>query len=340
MMQPAEDTAEGTPPIAPHPAVPHHVFRRALAKVDQSVIVWILVIVMFPLSRMFSTNFPSWALFNSTIVLGLFLAIVAWGQGLVVLTGGIDLSVAAVVTVSAFFTGYLATQGMPTAFAIICGILIASIVGLVNGLIVAKFKFPAFIVTLATAAIASSLLLGFSKGAPGQSSPPELANLFKTSSDILGVPVTLILLVLVFLLGFWVQSRTPFGRRIYAIGNSAQASRMAGIKIDRHLVFVYWLATISYAVAGVLLLGYSSGSNLNIGAPWLLPSIAAVVVGGASIAGGSGTYVGTVGAALLITILSTDITAAGLSQGVQQILYGAIIVAALVLIKFGGVKRS
>ena len=272
-------------------------------------------------------------------MLGLFLAIVAFGQGLVILSGGIDLSVPAAVSLGAFFTGFLATAGLPTLFAVLGGVGIASLVGLVNGLIVSRTNFPPFIVTLAVSTIAAALLLGFSKGRPGQNAPPELVALFNGSFMVLGVAPSVLILIVVLVGGFVIQSRTTFGRKVYALGNSQPAAKIAGLKVEKSILFVYWVAGLSYGLAGVLLLGYGSGSDLNIGASWLLPSIAVVVVGGSSISGGTGSYVGTVAAALLLTLLSIDISAAGFPEGVKQVLYGAIILIALLLSKIGGSKR-
>ncbi|MCL2470177.1 MAG: ABC transporter permease [Propionibacteriaceae bacterium] len=297
--------------------------------------VWALVLVMIPLSRLFSSYFPSWSLVSNTITLGLFLTVISFGQGLVILSGGIDLSVPSVIAVAAFFTGSLASSGWATIPAAICGVAIGSLIGLVNGLIIARSTFPPFIVTLAVSTIGSALLLGISAGKPGQTAPSGLSSLFDGSLSIAGIPFSAVLLLLAILVGSWIQFRTRLGRRTYAIGNSPQAAVYAGVRVRITLVMVYWLAAIGYGIAGVLLMGYGSGSDLNLGATWLLPSIAVVVVGGSSIAGGNGNYLGTVGAALLITIIGIDINAVGLSQGFKQALYGAVIFIALVLGRLG-----
>jgi len=300
------------------------------------VAVWLLFVLMIPLSRLFSANFPSWALVTNTIVLGLFLAVVSFGQGMVVLSGGIDLSVASAIAYSAFFTGSLATAGWPTPAAVVAGIGVASLIGLVNGLIVAYLSFPPFIVTVAVSTIASATLLGLSGGRPGQHSPKVLISLFNGSVRPLGLPLAFYLLLAVVAIGAWVQFRTRLGRRTYAVGNSQVAARYAGIRVRLTLVAVYWIAGIAYGVAGVLLLGYGAGSDLNIGASWMLPSIAAVVVGGSAIAGGSGNWFGTVGAALLLTLIGIDISAVGFSEGIKQVLYGGVVFAALLLGKLEG----
>lgn len=306
---------------------------------EQSTIIWIVALLALPASRLASPHFPSFGLVENVLVLGLFLMVVSFGQGLVILTGGLDLSVAATVTMGAFFTGRFTSAGMPVLTAVMLALLGAGFVGLINGLIVAYTPFPAFIVTLATASIATSLLLGISAGGPSQSSPVVLTQLFNGSSVWLGVPASAWLFAAALMIGLTVQSGTIFGRHAYAVGNSIRAARISGLNVRRNIVLVYVVAGISYGLAGVMLLGYGAGADLNVGNSWLLPSIAAVVVGGSSIKGGAGSYAGTVGAVVLLTILSIGIGATGISEGFKQVVYGAVILFALLGARLGGAKH-
>jgi ribose transport system permease protein len=296
---------------------------------SQTTIVWALVLVGIPLSRLASPNFPSWSLVEGTLVLSLFLVLAAFGQGLVILIGGIDLSLAAVVTMGAYLTGRLASDGLPTLAAVAVALVACALVGCVNGLLVGLAGFPPFIVTLATGSIVSALLLGASRGAPAQQSPEGLADLFGRRSDLLGVATPVWILVGVCVLGWVVQHRTRMGRRAFAVGGSPAAANISGVPVTRSYAITYAAAGLAYGLAGIALLGYSSGADLSLGGSWLLPSITAVVVGGSSIRGGTGAFLGTVGGAVLITLLSTDISAAGFAEGWKQVLYGVIIVAAL-----------
>lgn len=273
------------------------------------------------------------------MVLGLFLAIVAFGQGLVILTGGLDLSVAVSVTLGAYFTGYFTGHGMPLVAAVAVALVITALLGLINGLLMAFTPFPAFIVTLATSAMAASLLLGLSAGAPSQRAPKELAQLFDGSLTTAGIPVPVLLFAAVVGIGMFLQAGTVFGRHAYAVGDSPRAALISGIPVKRTIILAYVAAGLAYGSAGIMLLGYASGADLNVGTPWLLPSIAAVVVGGSSIKGGAGSYWGTVGAVLLLTILTIDISAAGISEGFKQIAYGAVILLALLGGKLAATKR-
>jgi ribose transport system permease protein len=303
---------------------------------NQALIVWVLLLLCLPLSRLASASFPSVTLIVNVLILGLFLAVIAFGQGLVVLTGGIDLSVASSVALGAFLTGSLWAAGVPAVVAVILAVLACTAVGAINGLVISRFGFPAFIVTLAVGTILASVLLGVSRGAPAQRSPEGLAALFRQETTLIGVPVAIWLFVAMAGLGLFVQHKTTLGLHAYAIGNSVAAARNARVDVARATVTVYGVAGAAYGLAGVMLLGYSSGADLNVGEPWLLPSIAAVVVGGAAIRGGSGTYSGTLAGALLLTLLGIDISATGLAEGYKQIVYGAVILIALLGSRLAG----
>jgi ribose transport system permease protein len=303
---------------------------------NQAFIVWVLLVLCLPLSRLASESFPSVSLVVNVMSLGLFLAVIAFGQGLVVLTGGIDLSVASSVALGAYLTGWLWTAGIPAVFAAIIAVVACTAVGAVNGLIINQLGFPAFIVTLAVGTILASVLLGVARGAPAQRSPEGLAALFRQETTVVGIPVAIWLFLVVAALGLFIQHKTTLGLRAYALGNSVAAARNARVDVGRVTVSVYGIAGAAYGLAGVMLLGYSSGADLNVGEPWLLPSIAAVVVGGAAIRGGSGTYGGTLAGALLLTLLGIDISATGLAEGYKQIVYGAVILIALLGSRLAG----
>jgi len=331
-----EPTVDATRQTEPQPATTSP--RRDWLR-NQALIVWILLLLCIPLSRLVSESFPSVSLVVNVLILGLFLAVIAFGQGLVVLTGGIDLSVASAVALGAYLTGSLWAAGLPTVLAVLIAVVACTAVGAINGLVISRFGFPPFIVTLAVGTILASVLLGVARGAPAQRSPEGLAALFRQETTLIGVPVAIWLFLVMAALGLFVQHKTTLGLRAYALGNSVAAARNARVDVARVTVAVYGVAGAAYGLAGVMLLGYSSGADLNVGEPWLLPSIAAVVVGGASIRGGSGTYSGTLAGALLLTLVGIDISATGLAEGYKQIVYGAVILIALLGSRLAG-RRS
>ncbi|MCL2803063.1 MAG: ABC transporter permease [Micrococcales bacterium] len=297
----------------------------------QVLVVWLCAAATIPASRFFSPTLPNLGMISSVAPLVLILAIIAFGQGMAILSGGFDLSVAPVVTLGAFLPGLLANGYMHWLPAVLIGVVACAAIGAINGLLVAHAGFPPFIVTLAIGSILASAMLGASRGAPAQPAPRQLTVLFAHGTSFAGLPLSAYLLLVVVAGGFLVQNRTGLGRSATAVGGSGRAALIAGIPVKRTLVGVYATAGVAYGIAGVLLLGYSAGTDLTIGTSWLLPSIAAVVVGGSSMSGGSGSYIGTVGGGMLLTLLSTDINALGISEGWKQVLYGAIIAIALIL---------
>lgn len=306
---------------------------------SQSVVIWALLIVCFPLSRLVSDSFPSVTLLVNVLILGLFLAVIAFGQGLVIMTGGIDLSIASQVALGAYLTGSLSSSGTPVIVAVLIAVAACAVVGALNGVLVSRLGFPPFIVTLASGTILGSVLLGVAQGAPAQPSPQVLTDLFNRSTTVINVPVAIWIFALVAGVGLLIQHRTTLGMRAYALGNSVPAARNSTLNVHRSTTAIYSTAGAAYGIAGVMLLGYSSGADLNVGSSWLLPSIAAVVVGGSSIRGGSGSYSGTLAGALLLTLIGIDISATGLAEGYKQIVYGAVIVIALIGARFVSRRR-
>ena len=325
----------------PDPPQDKQSHRRPLdSAVVQGALIWGLLIAGIPLSHFANAAFPSVQFVLNILILGLFLVVVAFGQGLVILSGGFDLSVPTVVAVGAYATGFLSSAGFHPVIATLLALVIATFVGAINGLIVAQTDFPPFIVTLAVSSIIAALMLGFSRtAAPAQRSPEYLSDIFLSSSRFLGIPLPILILAIFVALGVWVQHGSTLGRYAYALGVSQRASRLTRLPVRTATVAVYSCAALAYGFAGVLLLGYSSGTDLNIGAQWLLPSIAAVVMGGSSIKGGQGLFLATVGGALLLTLVDIDVRALGISEGARQIIYGLIILAALIGARVTG-KRA
>jgi ribose transport system permease protein len=283
-----------------------------------------------------SNSFPSGAQLDAITTLGLFLIVLAFGQGLVILTGGIDLSVPAVAASASYACAWLFATGTPPLLAIVLGLLVALGIGLINGLGVAFLKIPPFIMTLAVSTIVASALLGLNSGRPARAAPEVLPKLFGEGNKVAGVPVPLFFLIGVVLAGFAIQTLTSYGRRVYAVGNTDRAARISGIRVGMTLASVYVVAALFYGIGGMMLLGFSGNARLELGREYLLPSIAAVLVGGTAIAGGRGSFLGTVGGGLLLTAISVDISAANLAEGWKQVLYGAIVLATLMLARAAG----
>lgn len=297
---------------------------------SHALIVWAIVIIAVPASRIVSSSFPSGNQIENIAVLGSFLGVAAFGEGLVILSGGFDLSVSAVITACGVFAAAYVENGGSTGVGIVLALLVATGIGTASGIGVAYLRIPPFIMTLATGTIVSGALLGLNAGHPSRSAPPALHSFFGTGRS-LGVPDTIWFFILFVIVAIVVQQFTTHGRRIYAIGNGELVATMSGLPVRAITAGVYAIAGLCYGIAGLMLTGYSSGANLSLGDDYLLPAIAAVVVGGTSIKGGRGTYIGIVGGTMLLTTVGNDISATSLAEGWKQVLYGAIVLGALVL---------
>jgi ribose transport system permease protein len=253
------------------------------------------------------------------------LGILAAGQTLVVLTGGIDLSVANVATAAAYIMASQSPYGV--ARAIVLGLLVGLVVGLINGVGVSIFKVQPLIMTLAMGLVVTGSLnvyaQAFARSVPGV---PEAIH-FLGGGTVLGhVPVSLFLWALLAALLIIVLRSTGFGRLLFALGDNPEAVRLAGVRAWQVLLTNYAACGLLSAVAGLVLAGTVNAADLGLANVLLLPSVAAVVIGGTSIFGGSGSYSGTVVGALILTVLNSVLTLLDIPDAVKQILYGAIIV--------------
>jgi ribose transport system permease protein len=291
-----------------------------------------VTILMILASRAISPAFGSWQQAKAILILTSFVMVIAFGQQSVILIGGLDLSVGSMMTLGGILTfGWVGASGPALLWGIPAVLLVTGLVGAVNGIGVTLFRVPPFIMTLAMGIIIYSVALGITGGTPSGQSVPLLSALF--SRSLLGVPWVILLMVLFAILGTLLQQATPFGRRLYAIGTSPQAATIAGLPVRRITILTYAISGATAGLAGILMVGYGGGATLTMGDSYLLPSIAAVVIGGTSILGGRGLYLGAVGGALLLTTLSTVISSIGIAQGWRTIIYGVVILFALVLLR-------
>lgn len=264
----------------------------------------------------------------AVLVTSVFLVVAAFGQGLTILIGGIDLSIGIVIGIAAMMISVL-TDGRDAAlpWAVPLTLATGGAIGCVNGAGIALAGVPPFIMTLASGITFFGVGLGFTSGLAQEPVAPALGLLM--SSHCFGVPIPILLIIVFAVAASLFQNGTAVGRKLYAIGSSPGAARVLGLSIAGLTILVYTLSGLCAAVSGLLLAGYSSAATLDMGTPLLLPTIAAVVIGGASVAGGSGTYFGTFAGAVFLSALGTVITVLSLSQGLRNVIEGAIIVAAL-----------
>ena len=273
-----------------------------------------------------------WGYWNSLIVLSSFLAILALGQGTVILTGGLDLCVPWMIGLSGILlAGMVQGSDKALVYALPMVFAIAAIVGFVNGVGIVALGISPIVMTLATNGVLQGAALLYSGGTPAGFSSP-LLRWFMTAKIAGVTPV--VFFIGVFVVGAVILlSRTPFGRRVYGIGNSTRAARLSGIAVGRTLIGVYVLSALCSCLVGVLLTGFSGQASLGMGDDYLLPSIAVVVVGGTIITGGRGQYLGMLGGVLLLTALQTMLAGSNLPYATRAILYGLVVLGAVIALR-------
>jgi ribose transport system permease protein len=294
--------------------------------------IFILSILLILASRFVSPALGSWSQASTVITLASFLIVVAFGQGLVIMVGGLDLSVPSLITLGGVLaTTWVGSDNTGAFYLIPAILLLCAAIGGLSGIGVTLLQIPPFIMTMATGIIVASGALGYTSGTPRGASPTLFISLMK--AQCAGVPVIALFVVVFSVAAALLQSRTSFGRKLYAIGANPRAAFIAGVPVTRSIVLCYMASGVTAGFVGLMLAGYSDGATLRMGDGYLLPSIASVVIGGSSILGGSGSFAATVGGAVLLTTLGTVISALGLDQGWRTVIEGAIILIALLLLR-------
>ncbi|MCX5577293.1 ABC transporter permease [Kaistia terrae] len=288
------------------------------------------MIILLLLTSVVAPGFLSATHLRSTAVLAAFIGIVALGQTFVIIGGGIDLSVPWVLNSAAVLMTLLAnSQDAPLLWIVPMLLAAGALVGMINGLGVAIFGVPPIIMTLAVNVILQGGILVYTGGAPTSTAPKAIQ--FLAVGRIAGFPVVLILWIVLAAFATILLSKTAFGRHLYAVGTSATVAEFSGVPTLRTTVLAYTLSGFTAALAGMLLTGYTAQAYLGMGDPYLFTSIAAVAIGGASILGGTGHYIGTIAGALVLTILTGLLPALNLSSGALLIVYGVVILVTVSL---------
>ncbi len=262
---------------------------------------------------------------STTFLFAAVLGLMSAGQTLVMLTGGVDLSVATTATAAAFMVSRFGTSGSPRAIAV--ALAVGLLIGLVNGIGVALFRVNALIMTLGISTITLGLLTVQAQK-QFTSLVPNFVVTLGSGRFLTYIPYDLLVWAPIAALIILGLRYSGIGRMIYAVGDNPVASRLAGVRIVAGAALrLRDLRCCSRRGAGILLVGFNNAADLGIAAPFLLPSVAAVVIGGTSIFGGLGGYSGTILGALILTVLDSLLTILNASQAVRQIIYGLIVLA-------------
>ncbi|MEJ5062450.1 ABC transporter permease [Erwinia sp. MYb375] len=264
--------------------------------------------------------------------------ILAIGMTFVIITAGVDLSVGSVLALSGIVAARFATTNSglaigDTAHAVIMPLIVALgigiVCGLLNGTILARYRLQPFIVTMGMLSAARGLALLTTDGNPISQLNPDFRAL--GNGYLLGIPLPVIIFIVLFALAWILLNKTLFGRYVYAVGGNQKSARTSGISVVKIKVLVYTLCAALAGIAGLILTARTGSAQTNAGAAYELDAIAAVVIGGTSMAGGVGTLVGTLFGILIIGVMNNGLDLLGVQSYYQQIIKGALIVVAVLL---------
>lgn len=255
------------------------------------------------------------------------IAILAFGMTFVIITAGIDLSVGSIAALAAIVTAWSAsTAGLNPLFAVVMGLVVGSLAGAVNGVMVAYGRIPAFVATLAMLSIARGLTLVIADGTP-IGTPAIVTFLGSTVGGWLPVPI--IVMAVMGVIAAVILNRTLLGRSMYAVGGNEEAARLSGLNVGGTLMSVYVLAGLFAGVAGLVLAGRLSSAGPQAASGYELDAIAAVVIGGASLAGGVGKISGTFIGALVLAVIRNGLNLLNVNPFWQQVAIGVVIALAV-----------
>jgi rhamnose transport system permease protein len=301
---------------------------RWLAR-HETVLALILVVALFGLGS-FNDRFLT---VDNLLNQGRFLTeigLIALPMTFIIITGGIDLSVGAIVGLSAVMLGYSwKTFGFPLPFAIVFALGVGGLAGLVNGLVITRVKVPPLIMTIATLALYRGLAEGISQARSVRGYPEWFYVLGQGS--VLGVPTQLLILIVLIVIAGVVLDRTTFGRTLYAIGSNETAARFSALNVDRVKLIVYTLSGLASGLAAIVLVSRVTTTRMDMGMGYELDVIAAVVLGGTSIFGGSGTIWGTVVGLVMIQLLKNGLALTGVKGDATIVVIGVALILSVLI---------
>jgi len=314
--------------------------REFTQRVDRTI-VWpfACIVVVLLVGSLYSSSFLSPQYLLQQLKVASFLGVIATGAMIVILLGQIDLSVPWVVAAGGMMATAATGWGpVGSALAIPVGVGCGVALGLVSGAGVAYLRIPSMVVTLAVNAVAQGLMIVHTGGFSPQDASSPAMRFIATGQTVLGIPNALVVWVIVGIAAVFLLTRTTFGRTVYAIGNRERAAYLSGARTRVVVMSTFALAGGLSALGGVLLAGYASKAAQAMGDPYLLPAIAAVVLGGTSILGGRGSYIGTVAGVILITLLQSILSVTQMPEYGRHVTYGVVIIAMLLV--YGRGRRA
>lgn len=316
------------------PRARHGLFRRP----ERGVLVAFgCILLLLAIGGLTSRSFLTPAFLGQQLQRAAYLGVIALGQFTVILVGRIDLSMPWTLTTSAILATAVASTGGATWLALPIGLLVGLLIGSVNGLGIAFLRVPSMIFTLGINSVLLGVMTLFTGGgfAPGDNATGFMSWL--GVGRTLGVPNPILVWLLVAAVLSFILRRTVFGRSVYALGNAEAAAYLSGIDTRKVVLGAFMISGLCAGLAGMLLAGYAGKAAQAMGDEFLLPSIAAVVLGGTNVLGGRGTVLGTVAGVLLVTLLGGMLTVSQLPEGGRLIIYSIAIIGMLLM--YGRDKR-
>ncbi|HUN06716.1 MAG TPA: ABC transporter permease [Aggregatilineales bacterium] len=304
-----------------------------IGRVPPALLALILAVILFFVGGLLNPNFVNANQAVNIVRLAAFLGIVAAGQTLVIISGneGIDLSVGGIVTLAAILI-YRISDGNDALLLPALGValLAGTLIGVINGLGIIAINIPPLVMTLGMTGVIQGAILVVTQGELIGDTPPLLAQVIAAPGP-LGIPGVVIVWVVLGLLMWLLLERTTYGKQLFAIGVNRRTARLSGVRVPQVVIATYALSGMLAAFGGFVLLGFTQTVFLNLGGPYLFPSIAAVVVGGTLLAGGKGGYFGTMSGALVLTLIESLLRAAQLQEAYQLMVFGLILLALLTI---------
>jgi ribose transport system permease protein len=305
-------------------------FARLVVSLRQQVFQMGVLVGLLGLCIFFSLASPYFLTFenlmNVTRQISM-IGIIAVGMTFVIITAGIDLSVGAIVGLSGCITAGMLRDGMPIPLAIMAGLGFGLLAGLANGSLITLAGLPPFIATLASLSVWRGLALTYTQGYAISPLPRDFAFLGRGYLGPLPLPV--ILMALVYVLGYYLLNHTAFGRYVYSVGGNMQAAKLSGVRVSRTLIAVYGLSGLFAGLSGIILSSRLLSGQGQAGTGYELDAIAATVLGGVSLMGGEGNVIGTLIGAFIIGILANGMTLLDVSSFYQMMVKGLVIMLAV-----------
>jgi ribose/xylose/arabinose/galactoside ABC-type transport system permease subunit len=327
---PAADTPQSMPPRAQQSEPWYSNLRRIGFWADHAAIIGlVLLVVVFTI---LNPVFLTLGNVQSILVASSILMVLTIGQAFVILSDGIDLSVASTMTLAVIAFGIAFSQGAGLLVSMLSAVVAGTLIGLLNGILVAKGKITDFIVTLGSLSVASGLALVLSDGKPISVFSVDLINFSTHGLLIFGFPF--IVAAIIAVLAHVVLFRTRFGTHLFATGGSKEAAQATGISTARIKIAVYTISGVLAGIAAIMLIARVGASEPAANTTFLLNSVAAVVLGGVSLTGGKGNIFGPIVGALLLTVLTNGLTLMNVSQFYQPLAVGIVVILAALLSRF------